>query len=375
MAIVTHHKNLRIDAAPYGANVTGDRWTDHVFQSSTGIHLPEFHGKAGLIREARSGSVELALFDGTRIASHGVSLSTSGGLAISASFESPGEVTGRYVSSEVAHLTLQAAPSGSFYVDGAHAFPTNLPAGKHTWQWTSGLPTPMPPQILHTQNSKRDATVFFTASAGAETYRIQKSSDTGNTWQEAGSSPGSPARLSGIAPGKLHVRIIALNGTRASAPGPEYPVYITEAAPPHPDGLKLELGSGQLDVRWGEVLGVEEYCLYRRAAGSPNFELVYHGPNRQFHDRAPGVIPAFEEPGLAADAARPPRNIPIYQYVIAARNGNGEGARSSPVDTNPASWRNWDPKPHESFRRRQTYNTTNYSQVGQEQDISRYYPK
>jgi hypothetical protein len=39
------------------------------------------------------------------------------------------------------------------------------------------------------------------------------------------------------------------------------------------------------------------------------------------------------------------------QYYVTASNGNGEGARSRMADTNPASWRNWDPRPGETFRR------------------------
>ena len=37
--------------------------------------------------------------------------------------------------------------------------------------------------------------------------------------------------------------------------------------------------------------------------------------------------------------------------TVTAVNGNGEGRRSRVADTDPRSWRNWDPKPGEPFRR------------------------
>ena len=41
----------------------------------------------------------------------------------------------------------------------------------------------------------------------------------------------------------------------------------------------------------------------------------------------------------------------LIEYCVTAVNGNGEGARSRIANTDPGSWRNWDPKPDEPFRR------------------------
>jgi hypothetical protein len=58
----------------------------------------------------------------------------------------------------------------------------------------------------------------------------------------------------------------ALNGLHESAPGPEYPVYVTKAPPPPPDGLHVDLADGCATLSWGEVLGVTEYRLYAQSA-------------------------------------------------------------------------------------------------------------
>ena len=86
--------------------------------------------------------------------------------------------------------------------------------------------------------------------------------------------------------------------------------------------LSIRLKSGGASLSWGEVLGVREYRLY---AGD---KLVHQGPERQFTD---------------AHAAQ--------SYTVSAVNGNGEGARSNAVQSDPASWLTFDPKPGEPFRR------------------------
>lgn len=83
----------------------------------------------------------------------------------------------------------------------------------------------------------------------------------------------------------------------------------------------------------------------------------------------------MDEPGAAANELRAVPPHKLYEYAIAAVNGNGEGERSAPVGTDPTSWINWDPKPGERFRRRYTYNTSNYLNLGKEEEIQRYYPR
>jgi hypothetical protein len=94
-----------------------------------------------------------------------------------------------------------------------------IPPGEHRIQLGSGLPEPMPPQILRSIHSPSAATIFFTTVASADHYRIETSRDGGETWSSAGESKSGEFRLGNLPPGKTHARVVALNATTASRPG------------------------------------------------------------------------------------------------------------------------------------------------------------
>jgi hypothetical protein len=250
-----------------------------------------------------------------------------------------------------------------------------LPAGHHRWQVTAGLPVPNAPVMVRTENRSGGAKVVFSPVAGATRYRVELSRDNGATWNEAGTSSEPGCDLSGLPNGsKVHVRAVALNDQQHSEPADEYPLYVSSEAPLPPDGLKVQTAKDTVKLTWGQVLGVTEYRLYRRVQGTEKYTLVYQGQNREYTDRAAGVIPAFELPGARANVMYNGPAYPIYEYALAAVNGNGEGKMGVAVNTDPASWLIWDPKPGERFRRRFNYGSM-MAEVGEEQKTDRYYPK
>ena len=138
----------------------------------------------------------------------------------------------------------------------------------------------------------------------------------------------------------------------------------------HPDGLLLEPGDGQVCATWGECFGVTGYRLYRRERGTEAWKLVYSGPDRQFTDRAPGVVPPRRLPGSADNPV--PSAGRVCEYAVAAVNGNGEGVKSELRDTDPASWLNWQPPVPLKFRRRSEYTKEPYNPAGAVPPL--YYP-
>ena len=50
----------------------------------------------------------------------------------------------------------------------------------------------------------------------------------------------------------------------------------------------------------------------------------------------------------------------VHEYAVAAENGNGVRAESTAVDTDPRSWRHWNPPIDLVFRRQHTYNQPPY---------------
>jgi hypothetical protein len=359
-----------------------------VFRDPAGIRFTQngirFEGKAGLIREAADGHWQVAIFGGGTVARGGLVL-TAGQGSVAAWASDAGAIEGR-VSAPAAEAVQIAIPDSLsravLYLDGTAQGPVTggravlqVPAGSHTWELSATAPHLIAPRVLRTDNGAGSADVYFAESAGATGYRIELSRDNGASWTASGGGAANPLRITGLRTGeKIHVRVIASNAAHSSAPGAEYPVYATDRPPEAPDGLRLHLENGQVEATWGEVLGAPAYSLYRRAAGG-TWTQVYRGADRRFLDHVTGVVAPYPEPGMAAAAKRRGAAVPIYEYAVAAVNRNGEGARSVAGNTDPASWRNWDPKPGEPFRRRFTYNTTNYRDLGQEENTSRYYPK
>jgi hypothetical protein len=314
MAIVSQRRDLRVEARKYGAAVTVDGGEDLVYCDGDGVN---FAGKAGVVRTRSGGRIEMALIHGSHVAAGGLSIDTSDAdLGISASFQKADEVSGVYSAPRASSVRIEPL-AGAFYIDGQKASEKALPAGRHRWQISSGDPAPLAPRILRTENFAGGARVVVEPVAGATSYLYEMSRDGAATWTAASST------LSGLPDGaKVHVRAIARNASKSSAPGPEYPVYITSRAPLPPDGLSIALRKGGAELSWGEVLGVSEYRLY---AGS---HVVYAGLPRHYTD---------------APAAGP--------YSVTAVNGNGEGPHSLSVKSDTDSWLTFDPVPDEPFRR------------------------
>jgi hypothetical protein len=326
MAVVSHRPDIKAESTAFGARVRGDGMDDLIFRDPDGVHYAvggvRFDGSAGIVRRQ-----EMALFHGSRIAAEGISIETADpDLGISAKL-SGDSLAGAFYAPHASSVTI-AGKEGTFFVDGARQSMQTLPKGLHRWEIASGMPTPMPPRILRTENSSGAAKVILEPVAGATRYRFFLSRDNAKTWSVAGESATPEIEIIGLAnEAKVHIRAIAINSGHQSEPGPEYPVYVTAKPSLPPDGLHLSLTKASTEVRWGEVLGVTAYKLYSRT-GADAWRLIYQGRQRTFTDVS------------RAD-----------EYKVSSVNGNGEGVASRIATSDPKSWRNFDPRPGEPFRR------------------------
>ena len=374
MAVVSARKDLNAKPAPFGCTVQAPGIDDMVFRDPDGIHYQAggivFEGTAGLVRKGPEG-YQIALFHGSRIGIPGLTLMPANSdVGISAELNSNGATAGRYFAPEAAVLKFEAATAGAFYIDGAAqplthegpALAVSLQRGLHRWEYTNRLPVPLPPDIERTENFAGGARVVIRPVVGATEYSMELSRDKGLTWSPAGNASKPELELRGLPNGaKVHVRALASNKEQHSVPGPEYPLYIDNRTPPPPDGLRVSLSDGSAALSWGEVLGVAEYRLYMRRSDNDTFQFIYHGRDRTYVDRRAGIKRSNPIPGEGS-------RTPAYQYRVTSTNGNGEGAPSRIADTNPGSWRNWDPMPGEPFRRPAFEITSNDS-------LPRYYPR
>ncbi|MGA2852481.1 MAG: hypothetical protein ABSE46_26040, partial [Terracidiphilus sp.] len=386
MAVVSHRSDLKVEATPYGCRVRSADVDDMIFRDAMPVHFAEgttaFAGTSGMIRR-RDRVTEFALFHGSQISVAGLSLTTGDtDLGIGGAIVIGQAPRGEYYAPKASSVRI-AMPSWpaqtAFYVDGeaqnarreADQMVIDLADGSHHWELTDKLPVPMAPRILRTDNHAGGARIIALSVASATQYRFELSKDSGATWAMIGLQDNPEFSISGLSnEQKVHVRAVALNLLHESTPGPEYPLYVTKDPPPAPDGFHVGLSNGSAAISWGEVLGVSEYRLYARTADERDFRLVYRGLDRIFHDNRPGIQAANSRPGDSG-AARPSG---IVEYCVTAVNGNGEGSRSHTADTNPASWRNWDPKPGEPFRRAYSEHSVSTS-PGVDAERPLYYPR
>lgn len=363
MALVSHRKDIDAKATSFGCRVHVDNIDDLVFHHHEGVHFAEgdrvFDGTSGLIRTTKD-AVEFALFHGTRIGVAGFTVSTDDtDLGIGGKIVAGEPPQGEYFAPNSCSVRIAAPALGdkaAFYIDGAvqnakrdgDAVVLTLAAGRHHWELTDRLPVPVAPIVLRTENHAGGARVLLAEVASASQYHLELSKDSGATWTALPAQPQPIVELNGLANGqKVHVRGVAANALHASQPGPAYPLYVTDQAPAPPDGLHVDLSDGAATVTWGELLGVTEYRLFGRVEGDSEFELLYYGLERSYRDKRSWIRSSDAAPGENRTGPAPI----IVQYYVTASNGNGEGARSPIADTNPASWRNWDPRPGEPFRR------------------------
>ncbi len=363
MAVVSHRKDIETNATHYGCRVTSADVDDYVFCNPDPVHFAEgmtlFEGTAGLIRTRKDKS-EFALFHGSKIGVSGVTLSTTDSeLGIGGTVVSGQALSGEYFAPAASRVKIAVAGPQeklTFYIDGeaqtgtedADGLVVDLKEGSHHWEFTSKMPVPLAPRILRTENHAGGARVIAAPVASATRYRFEISKDGGTSWTLLGAQAAPEFDVAGLDDGvKVHVRAVALNDEHESTPGDEYPVYVTKAPPPAPDGLRVSLSSGAAALSWGEVLGASEYRLYARAAGASKFSLLYRGLERTFVDKRPGIKAA----NVIPDDSAGPAPADLVEYCVAAVNGNGEGAKSRAANTDPGSWRNWDPMPGEGFRR------------------------
>lgn len=357
---------LGVEATSYGAVVTLNDRRDYVFRDEAAVVFEEgaisFAGHAGIIRLYSAEKAEAALFIGSRIGAAGVLLEVahSGPVEkLAAELPSAGfsfvrngaELSGGYAGcgGAAVKLTLPEPLCGGayrLYVDGVplelpdmggRCISFRLPEGRGRWEWTDRLPVPASVQITGYRAASGWAEIIWEPAAGAESYEIAVSNNGGTSWSNAESVVPDIGRslcwrLAGANGTKRHVRVRAVNRDRKGLWSEDYPVYLTGEPPERADGLRVARTEGGFRLTWGWQLGATGYRLYRREQGEDSFALIYEGEQ-----------PAYDDEAAAAGR--------VYEYCVAACNGNGEGAASPPRDTASGGLADWDPRPDEPFRR------------------------
>ncbi|MFB6135416.1 MAG: fibronectin type III domain-containing protein [Halobacteriaceae archaeon] len=359
MAVVSHRDDLSVERAPGGCRVRLPDRTDRVFRDQRGVAVDEgdlaFEGSAGVVRRRDDGGTELALFEGSRAAADGVSLAVTGEAAVGLRTGGGDGVAGAFEGGDATVRLAAPLPDGATaYVDGravegaveGDAVELSLSGGRHRFEVTADGPTPAAPDVTGLVVGAGEAAASWTPVRGATAYRVEVSEDGGETWATAGRTPDTEHAVDGLADGeRYHLRVVAVGEGGESDPSAPRPADVTDEPPAPPDGLRLDYAGDAVELSWGEVRGAREYVCHRREAGADEWTVVYRGEDAAAVDDAVPVPPRPDRPGESDYEG------PVFEYAVAAANGNGVGERSRVATTDPSRWRNWDPRPGERFRR------------------------
>lgn len=370
---VTDFIPAKKDAYPEGVvGIRAPQSEDLVFRAGKDLEYrteqETFEGKAGVIRRMKDGSLQLALIKGTKISADGLilSLKREQDAAVAVTRAVDGTLSGMFKVLKATEMTLSGLTAkGVFYIDGvaqpvsvkAGQAVVTLPQGEHTWEYTTGKAMPLPAKITNVTYEKNQLSVEWENPNRMKTVRLEVSVDGGKNWKAVKTTNQSPYKLSKNGyEGKIHVRVVAMNGKREASFAQEYPVYITDKAPHYPEGIWMKLNDNCVTLSWGKVLGVQQYRLYRRVKGETEFRKIYEGKANCFTDKTvQGVRKAFDMPGSLDNRLQNRENLTIYEYAVSAVNGNGEGTLSPIENTDPASWKNWYPATALKFKRQSAF--------------------
>lgn len=373
LTFVSHKKGYKTEPTSYGGIITSKEGSkDYIFRNDKLLKVDEagllFSGTAGFIREREDGQQEWALFHGTKIGNDQFEISTTNQDAgISAVFSNSQNISGKYSGKQASDFKFSwgmAMPDHIiYYLDGAKQqalvvdgqILVNIPAGKHIWNLTVGQPDLPRPEIDFTRNEK--GKVFFAIHpvSGSANYRFEYSTDVEKSWVKLNEQTKTQILIKALGnEAKGYVRVIALNKEHESEPSIIYPVYFTSEKPHYPDGLKVSIGKGEIDLTWGKVLGCTEYKLFRRIKDSAKFQLIYSGNKNHYTDT---LLSGNE----------------IDDYAITSINGNGDSGLSNVVNSDPSSWLNFDPMLGEPFRR--SVNLYDGSRDNSGNPVELYYPE
>lgn len=349
LTFVSHKKGYTSQPTSYGSVIHSPEGnSDFIFRNDIPVEVDEadiiFTGTAGLIRN-KPDQQEMVVFHGSRIGNADFEIypqSTDAGL--SAIYKNKENIKGQFYCIDNAQVVFKWNKGMPrflhFYIDGVkqHISPignemrVTIPAGKHIWNLTKGLPNLPRPVIQYTRNDNNKVEVCIVPVAGTESYRYEYSTDAGKNWTLQKEQPQNKRVFSPQGKeSKGYIRVSALNKEHTSAPSVIYPMYFTSAKPHYPDGLKLEIMNNRIELSWGKVLGCKDYKLYKKTGNGP-FRLIHSGNDNEYTDNR---YSAGE----------------YYEYTVSTLNGNGESELCQPVTTNPDSWLNFDPVKGEPFRR------------------------
>jgi fibronectin type 3 domain-containing protein len=188
---------------------------------------------------------------------------------------------------------------------------------------TPQAPVPPAPSGLQATAGNAQVSLSWTASSGATSYHVKRSTTSGSETQIAAPTTVSFTDTGLTNATKYFYVVSAVNGGGESANSAE--VNVTPLAGPQlpaaPSGLQATAGNAQVILSWGAVNGATSYHVKRSTTNGSGYLQIATPTSANFTDT-----------GLM--------NGTTYYYVVSALNAAGEGgdsAQSSAMPTAPSN--------------------------------------
>jgi fibronectin type 3 domain-containing protein len=260
---------------------------------------------------------------------------TAGNAQVNLTWNASSGATGYYVKrSTTSGAEAQiATPSTNSYTDSAvtngtkyfyvvSAYNTYGQSGNSTEvSATPALPVPSAPTGLTATAGNAQVMLSWTASNGATSYNVKRSTTNGGGYQTVSSPSTSSFTDKPLTNGTIYYYVVtAVNSSgesRASAQSSATPAAAPQP-PAAPTGLTATAGNAQVSLTWAASAGATSYHVKRSTTSGTGYMQI-----------AAPIAANFLDATVA--------NGTPYFYVVSALNAAGESANSSQATATPAN--------------------------------------